>query len=116
MIVPGHPILFDSGVQFYVHADCMRIQQLLVAGARDVPHDQQVSSLPHGLKPKSLASYHTKWDKYTRWPFIARRGITELLGKNAPWNLALLTEYMEWRAGTCKPSTLTSIFSILAHF
>ena len=97
-----------------MHADCMRIQHLVVAGGRAAIRNHSPGGLPHGLKPKSLASYRTEWDKYSR--FVARRGLSELSGKDAPWDLALLTEYMQWRASTCKPSTLTSIFSILAHY
>ena len=48
--------------------------------------------------------------------FVQRRGATQVPGKDVPWDLALLSDYMEWRAKTCKPSTLNSCFSVLAHF
>ena len=74
----------------------------------------RINGLPHGLKPKSLHSYTVEWDRYVR--FIHRRGFGAIPGKDVPWDIALVGEYMEFRAKTCKPKTLSGIWSILSHF
>ena len=55
-----------------------------------------------------------EWDKYTA--FASRRGRSVVPGRDAPWDLLLVYDYMLWRGETCKPSTLARIFSILTHF
>ena len=114
LITPGHQILFDARVRLYVHAHCAKIMQLVLPTNRGTTSKSRVQGIPHGLKQRSLTSYTTEWERYSR--FVARRGLSAVPGKDVPWDLALLTEYMEWRAETCKPSTLAGVFSILAHF
>ena len=106
--------MFDARVRLYVHAHCAKIMQLALPSNRGITSKSRVQGIPHGLKQRSLTSYTTEWERYSR--FVARRGLSAVPGKDVPWDLALLTEYMEWRAETCKPSTLAGVFSILAHF
>ena len=73
-----------------------------------------MSGIPHGLKPRSLATYTIEWERYER--FVIRRGINRVPGKHVPWDLAVLNEFMEYRSRTCKPTTLARSFSMLAHF
>ena len=114
MINRGHHIRFDAQLRLYVHADCAKIRGLVVNQIHRSPRQARVNGLPHGLKPKSLHSYKVEWEKYVR--FVQRRGFGTIPGKEEPWDLALLQEYMEWRAQTCKPSTLASSFSVMAHY
>ena len=86
----------------------------MAATRQQVTQQSRIHGLPHGLKPGSVRSYYVEWDRYTR--FIERRGFAKIPGKDVPWDLPLLSEYMEWRAKKCKPSTLKSCFSVLAHF
>lgn len=90
------------------------MQGLTTTAVQPPAQHSRVKGIPHGLKPKSVKSYYVEWERYLR--FVKRRGASRIPGKDAPWDLALLSDYMEWRAKTCKPSTLESCFSILAHF
>ena len=114
LISPGHSIVFDAEKRFYVHADCARVQSLVPTAVRESGEATRVNGIPHGLKPKSVRAYYVEWDRYLR--FVGRRGLKRVPGKDAPWDLALVSDYMEWRAKTCKPTTLASCFSVLTHF
>lgn len=114
MISPGQSIIFDAHKRFYVHASCARVRGLVTTTVRTPTDTARINGIPHGLKPNSVRSYHIEWERYLR--FVQRRGLTKVPGKEVPWDLALLSDYMEWRAKTCKPATLNSCFSVMAHF
>ena len=114
LISPGHKIIFDNDLRLYVHADCAKICSLVTTSVLPAKQQSRINGLPHGLKPKSLQSYTVEWNRYVR--FIHRRGLGAIPGKDVPWDIPLIAEFMEFRAKTCKPSTLTSIWSILSHF
>ena len=114
MILPGHSITWDAAIRFFVHADCAKVCSLAMTSVLPERPRNTIGGLPHGLKPKSLHSYKTEWGRYTR--FMQRRGFDKVPGQDVPWSIALLAEYMQWRARTCKPTTLTGIFSVLSHF
>ena len=114
MISPGNSIVFDAVKGFYVHSNCARVRSLVPTAAPNPAAAPRVNGIPHGLKPKSVKSYYVEWERYLR--FVKRRGLARVPGKDVPWDLALLSDYMEWRAKTCKPATLQSCFSIMAHF
>ena len=69
--------------------------------------------MPNGLQPQSINSYAIKWRRYCRW---AEATVGYVPGKEAQWDAAVLWQYMQHRGRTCKPSTLTSIRTMLAHF
>ena len=114
MISPGHSILWDASLRIFVHTDCAKVCSLVTTADFPEPRRAAINGLPHGLKPRSLHSYKVEWGRYTR--FMQRRGFDKIPGRDVPWSLALLAEYMQWRARTCKPSTLKGIFSVLSHF
>ena len=114
LIAPGHKIIFDSELRLYVHADCAKVCNLVTTSVLPERQRSHINGLPRGLKPKSLHSYTVEWNRYVR--FIHPRGFGAIPGKDVPWDIALIGEYMEFRAKTCKPSTLSGIWSILSHF
>ena len=111
-IFPGHSIRYDSRADAYVHSDCTVFERLVSTNQQLA--ERSVRGIPHGLKPKTVATYTVEWERYER--FVTRRGLGAVPGKHVPWDLALVAEFMEWRSRTCKPSTLARTFSILAHF
>ena len=114
MIAPGHSIVWDAPLRIFVHADCAKVCSLVTTTVLPERPRSMINGMPHGLKPRSLHSYKTEWGRYTR--FMQRRGFDKVPGRDVPWSLPLLAEYMQWRARTCKPSTLKGIFSVLSHF
>ena len=73
------------------------------------------SRLPHGLQPGTIVSYESEWRQYLT---CARRLVDsdELPGKSAPWNAYVLWCFLLLRSEKCKPTTISSIISALAHF
>ena len=74
----------------------------------------QSKSPPQGIKPKTLRVYTTEWLKYCG--FASRRGHQSIPGRDVPWDMSLLWQYLQFRSSTCKPSTQKGILSALAHF
>lgn len=59
-----------------------------------------------------MDSYASEWDRYVH--FASRSG-TEVPGRDCPWDPEVLWAYMRLRSRTCKPATITSHLSKLAH-
>ena len=113
--MPGNAIQVDSGLRKFVHASCTRVREAVVRKQRCVEADgAQVGRVPHGLKQKTLDAYFTEWSRYIQ--FATSRGYYIVPGRDAPWVHALLWDYMQSRAETCKPSTVKTSISALAHF
>ena len=68
--------------------------------------------LPPGLTEDSRATYSAEWRKY--YDFAYQR-LGYVPGEHEPWEVGILWQYMQWRATTCKPTTLASHLSKLAH-
>ena len=108
----------DMSVRRFVHADCARVQQPVVeraaraAEAAD-PADGVHQQLPHGLSAPSVKDYTAEWERYKQ--FAAERR-EQIPGEAVQWDLALLWEYMQHRASTCRPTTIKQILTKLAHF
>lgn len=116
MIQKGHSIVYDVSRGRFVHDSCARVLP------RPRPHRlrSEVSSvsgpptLPFGLKPKTAVTYNGEWERYVR--FARSRGFEFIPGEHVPWDLALLWDYLRFRAASCKPQTVVSGLSALAHF
>ena len=98
-----------------VHAECEVIQDAVAAAARDAQAlREELEGLPTGLKPKTFDSYSVEWSRYEK--FVTRMWSSEAIpGKDEPWNAFLLWKYMLYRAEKCKPTTVFSAVSALAH-
>ena len=70
-------------------------------------------SLPSGLKKKSKESYAAEWQQYEQ--FVQRVWSVSVPGKHEQWNAFLLWKYLCFRARRCKPTTIFSCLSALAH-
>ena len=121
MIRPVDDARFDIGFKTAIHRDCERQVELLAARGRpSATSDARVAlatggELPHGLKPKTLATYRAEWERYTA--FAMRLGFKpQVPGRDVDWVPYLLWCFMLFRAERCKPSTIFSHLSALAHF
>ena len=70
--------------------------------------------LPHGLKPGTVASYFAEWSRYL--DFAVRMGFNQVPGRDIMWHPYLLWRFLLFRAEHCKPSTIFTNLSALAHF
>ena len=68
---------------------------------------------PHGLSGKTLQDYKVEWSRYER--FAGRDG-SDVPGRDRDWDYSLVWRYIQHRAQTCKPSTITQILTKLRHF
>ena len=116
MIARGARICYDAGVGKFVHAHCVREEAVRLRLAKALPRyvRRGPSDIPLGLKRRTRASYVTEWERYVS--FTQRQGFQSVPGRDCPWHLPLLWRYMRFRAKTCKPHTVTSGLSALAHF
>ena len=116
MIQKGHSISYDVTQGKFVHSSCARVHprslHLRQQSDGSVPFVR--STLPSGLKEKTCVTYDGEWARYVR--FVRSRSLRLIPGKHAPWDLQLLWEYMQFRAASCKPQTVISGLSALAHF
>ena len=75
---------------------------------------QELQDLPSGLKTKTYDSYIQEWRLYLR--FAQRVWSTDAVpGKDGEWNAFVLWKYMLHRSEKCKPTTVFSAVSALAH-
>ena len=75
----------------------------------------QDSTIPHGVSAQTVDTYAQVWDRYVA--FARSRGFSSRIpGKHLPWDMELLWAFMQFRACTCKPATVISNISALAHF
>ena len=114
-IKPGQLIRFHAKFDKAIHAECNEVQRAVVTAAREAHTVRmELRELPSGLKPKTLNSYVEEWRQYVR--FAERVWTAEVVpGKDGPWNAFLLWKYMLHRAEKCKPTTVFSAVSALAH-
>lgn len=75
---------------------------------------QQQQHLPHGLQERTLADYQLEWCRYL--DFANANGKKQVPGRDVSWDMQFLWEYMQFRARTCKPTTVTQIVTKLRHF
>ena len=118
MIHPGQPIVKDMSVRRFVHAECARVQQPVVeraarAAAAADPSDDVHQQLPHGLSAASVRDYTAEWERYRQF---AQERREQIPGEAVQWDLALLWEFLQHRASTCRPTTIKQILTKLAHF
>lgn len=114
MISPGNTIAFDKSTKLFVHASCARIMSLVLRTQETAHKCRRSDTVPHGLRSKTLKTYTAEWLRYL--DFAARAGYSRLPGKDCPWQDSLLWDYLQFRATTCKPSTVKGHLSALAHF
>ena len=121
MIRPGDCIRFEVAFKTAVHHDCERAVTALAdrataAEALEVELGPATGGeLPHGLKPGTLSTYVAEWSRYV--DFAVRLGFVPLVpGKDVDWVPYLLWRFMLFRAERCKPTTVFSHLSALAHF
>ena len=77
--------------------------------------DRNGGELPHGLRPGTLSTYSAEWQRYVA--LAQRLGFDpDVPGRDVPWNPYLLWRFMQWRAESCKPTTVFAAVSALAHF
>ena len=69
--------------------------------------------LPHGLADSSLKDYSREWSYYVQF---ASQVHDIVPGRDCEWDLALVWEYLQFRAQRCKPETAKAILTKLAHF
>ena len=113
--MPGNSIRFDAELKRFVHASCSRVLEAVVRKQVCIEADgAQVGRVPHGLKPTTVDAYFTEWSRYIH--FANSRGYAIVPGRDAPWLHSLLWQYLLSRAETCKPTTVRSSISALAHF
>ena len=88
----------------------------MAAAAKDAQAIRdELAELPTGLKPKTFDAYAEEWRKYEK--FVLRKWSTvSTPGKDEPWNAFVLWKYMLHRSEKCKPTTVFSSVSALAHF
>ena len=114
MIRPPQLATFTAAFSTAVHADCHSLARAAELQERRISK-QRNAALPHGKKDGTMETYARQWSKYV--DFAERRGLAHMIpGKNCPWDLLLLWRFMQFRARTCKPSTIVSELSALAHF
>ena len=67
----------------------------------------------YGLEPRSKKSYKDEWRLYLQ--FCKRRGISTVPGRDAPWTIGPVRDYLEWRSQRVNVRTLHSVRSKLKH-
>ena len=122
MIHVGNFIAWDKRHGMYVHRSCAAVLRPVIAVAaataearaenKAAPKGLRAKA-PPGLRDKSLATYRTEWNRYCSW--VSSR-LAKVPGRDVPWDIDVLYNYMLMRSETCAPSTLTSYFTHLAHF
>ena len=109
----GAQIRYDVGAGKFVHASCARVQRVPVVPT--VPAGNGRSPrLPPGLKTKTLEGYTSEWSRYAA--LARRQGHSDIPGRDGPWDMELLWQYMSFRGRTCKPQTVTAGLSALSYF
>ena len=117
MIAAGSPVRFVAEFDIVVHASCERVREAVAAREAD---DAEVALaaptvLPHGLTEGTIDTYSRVWSGYLR--FARRIGYyRDIPGRHVPWVPEVLWSYMQFRAKKCKPGTVKSSLSALAHF
>ena len=111
----GEFIRRDPELKKFVHAACVARQQAVVF-AQETTADAPPSlfaNVPHGLRQESIDSYTIEWNRYCKWATAVTGTVP---GRDAPWTADVVWKYMQHRSKTCKPSTLNSVRTMLAHF
>ena len=116
----GNFIAWDKQQRAYVHRSCAAaLRPVVAAAAANARTDNATApagmraKAPPGLRAKSLASYRKEWHRYCDW---VESRLSAVPGRDVPWDVDVLYNYMLMRSETCAPSTLTSCFTQLAHF
>ena len=113
MIRPGEAIAFKLGRRRAVHARCDAVGHRAAARS-EAPRLDEGCAIPHGKKESSMQTYQRQWDTYVS--FVTRRGYRAVPGRDVAWDLPLLWLFMLFRLRSCKPATIISEMSALAHF
>ena len=74
---------------------------------------RQILPLGHGLEPKSKKAYIDEWSLYLR--FCIRHGWRSIPGRDKPWSIATIQDYLEWRSKRVNVRTLHAVRSKLKH-
>ena len=117
MIQRGAPIRKDVTLKKFVHASCAKVTQAVVRQEKKKSASSSAAAaepaLPHGLTQTTLEDYEAEWNRYVQFA-SARRDIVP--GRDVPWELPLVWQYMQFRGRTCKPETIKQVLTKLAHF
>ena len=101
-----------------IHAECAEVQRALAAAidrGRRALEVREAQALPTGLKPRTQLSYADEWQQYEQ--FVRRVWSRELIpGMHEQWNAFVLWKYLVFRSQKCKPTSVFSCVSALAHF
>ena len=60
-----------------------------------------------GLEPETAEKYKQEWAKYVR--FCQSRGVHAVPGRDVPWRIVEVAQYLQYRANTNNVRTLTQI-------
>ena len=113
--MPRHLIQFDEELGSFVHESCRKARAPIIrAHIRQQTQHQDEWVVPHGLKQRTIDVYAREWSRYLE--FAESHGFSVIPGRDALWVHSLVWRFVCQRATACKPSTLNSIFSALAHF
>ena len=104
----------DAARNRFVHESCVQVHARLVQAAARARAVEDADTLPHGLKPSTLRTYSREWERYLA--FVHRHGRDDEPGNEGPWDVLLLWHYLQYRATTCKPTSLRGVLSALGHF
>ena len=66
-----------------------------------------------GLEPGTVGKYKKEWRQYIK--FCELRGAVKIPGRDKPWSIAEVAEYLEWRGRTNNVRSLAQIKSKLKH-
>lgn len=115
----GNKIVRDNKLKKFVHVSCRHVQERVVnahaaaVAAEAAEEEVKDTTLPHGLSVRTLQDYQVEWDRYTKF---AAEKTQEVPGRDVKWDMKLLWQYMQFRATTCKPTTIVQIATKLRHF
>ena len=117
MISRGDAVRFIIQFDRVVHASCDEVREAIAAREEADSHMAlcEPTVLPHGLTDGTIDTYSRVWTGYLR--FAQRIGYhRNVPGRHVPWVPEVLWAYMRFRARSCKPNTVKSSLSALAHF
>ena len=68
---------------------------------------------PAGLKIGSVVKYAQQWQHYCKFVTATQQHVP---GRDGPWDSAIIWKYLRLLSKTCRPATITSKLSMLAHY
>ena len=66
-----------------------------------------------GIEAKTAARYQKEWEQYVQ--FCVKKGVRRVPGRDIPWRITELKQYLWWRASSNNVRTVSQIKSMLKH-